>query len=39
MSEGSIVKTGDYSMTLTTSELSPTAIYRLQMEIAPIYYY
>ena len=33
-----IVKTGDYSMTLTTSELSTTAIYQLQMEIAPIYY-
>ena len=33
-----IVKTGDYSMTLTTSELSTTAIYQLQMEIAPMYY-
>ena len=34
-----IVKTGDYSMTLTTSELSTTAIYQLQMEIAPLHYY
>lgn len=34
-----IVKTGDYSMTLTTSELSTTAIYQLQMEIAPMHYY
>lgn len=30
-----IVKTGDYSMTLTTSELSTTMIYQLQMPIAP----
>ena len=34
-----IVKTGDYSMTLTTTELSTTAIYQLQMEIAPLHYY
>ena len=34
-----IVKTGDYSMTLTTSKLSTTAIYQLQMEIAPMHYY
>ena len=34
-----IVKTGDYSMTLTTSELSTTAIYQLQMPIAPLHYY
>ena len=34
-----IVKTGDYSMTLTTSELSTTAIYQLQREIAPLHYY
>ena len=34
-----IVKTGDYSMTLTTTELSTTAIYQLQMEIAPMHYY
>ena len=26
-------------MTLTTSELSTTAIYQLQMEIAPMHYY
>ena len=34
-----IVKTGDYSMTLTTSELATTTIYQLQMEIAPLHYY
>ena len=34
-----IVKTGDYSMTLTTSELSTTMIYQLQMPIAPMHYY
>ena len=34
-----IVKTGDYSMTLTTSELSTTLIYQLQMPIAPLHYY
>ena len=34
-----IVKTGDYSMTLTTSELSTTIIYQLQMPIAPLHYY
>ena len=34
-----IVKTGDYSMTLTTSELSTTMIYQLQMPIAPLHYY
>ena len=34
-----IVKTGDYSMTITTSELSTTMIYQLQMPIAPLHYY
>ena len=34
-----IVKTGDYSMTLTTSERSTTMIYQLQMPIAPLHYY
>lgn len=34
-----IVKTGDYSMTLTTSELSTIMIYQLQMPIAPLHYY
>ena len=34
-----IVKTGDYSMTLTTTELSTTMIYQLQMPIAPLHYY
>ena len=34
-----IVKTGDYSMTLTTSELSTTMIYQLQIPIAPLHYY
>ena len=34
-----IVKTGDYSMTLTTRELSTTMIYQLQMPIAPLHYY
>ena len=34
-----IVKTGDYSMTLTTSELSTTMIYQLQMPVAPLSYY
>ncbi len=34
-----IVKTGDYSMTLTTTELATTTIYQLQMEIAPLHYY
>ena len=34
-----IVKTGDYSMTLTTSELSTTMIYQLQRPIAPLHYY
>ena len=34
-----IVKTGDYSMTLTTSELSTTMIYQLQMAVAPLSYY
>ena len=34
-----IVKTGDYSMTVTTSELSTTMIYQLQMPIAPLHYY
>ena len=34
-----IVKTGDYSMTQTTSELSTTMIYQLQMPVAPLSYY
>lgn len=34
-----IVKTGDYSMTLTTTELSTTMIYQLQIPIAPLHYY
>ena len=34
-----IVKTGDYSMTLTTTELSTSMIYQLQMPIAPLHYY
>ena len=34
-----IVKTSDYSMTLTTTELSTTMIYQLQMPIAPLHYY
>ena len=34
-----IVKTGDYSMTLTTSELSTNMIYQLQMPVAPLSYY
>ena len=34
-----IVKTGDYSMTITTSELSTNMIYQLQMPIAPLHYY
>ena len=34
-----IVKTGDYSMTITTSELSTTMIYQQQMPIAPLHYY
>lgn len=34
-----IVKTSDYSMTLTTSELSTTMIYQLQIPIAPLHYY
>ncbi len=34
-----IVKTGDYSMTITTSELSTKMIYQLQMPIAPLHYY
>lgn len=34
-----IEKTGDYTMTLTTSELSTTMIYQLQMYIAPLHYY
>ena len=34
-----IVKTGDYSMTITTSELSTTMIYQLQIPIAPLHYY
>ena len=34
-----IVKTGDYSMTITTSERSTNMIYQLQMPIAPLHYY
>ena len=34
-----IVKTGDYSMTITISELSTNMIYQLQMPIAPLHYY
>ena len=34
-----IVKTGDYSMTLTTSELSTSMIYQLSIPIAPLHYY
>ncbi len=34
-----IVKTSDYSMTLTTTELSTTMIYQLQIPIAPLHYY
>lgn len=34
-----IEKTGDYSMRVTTSELDATAIYQLQVPIAPMAYY
>ena len=34
-----IVKTGDYSMTITTTELSNSMIYQLQMPIASLDYY
>lgn len=34
-----IVKTGDYSMTITTTELSNSMIYQLQLPIAPLHYY
>ena len=34
-----IVKTGDYSMTLTTTELSNSMIYQLQLPIASLDYY
>ena len=34
-----IVKTGDYSMTITTTELSNSMIYQLQLPIASLDYY
>lgn len=34
-----IVKTGDYSMTVTSSELSTALIYQLSFSIAPLHYY
>lgn len=34
-----IVKTGDYSMTITTTELSNSMIYQLALPIAPLHYY
>lgn len=34
-----IVKTGDYSLKITTSELDATFIYQLNMPIAPLHYY
>jgi peptide/nickel transport system substrate-binding protein len=34
-----IVRTGDYSMTVTTSELDATFIYQLGIAIAPLHYY
>ena len=34
-----IVKTGDYSLRITTSELSAAFIYQLNMPIAPLHYY
>lgn len=34
-----IEKTGDYSMRVTTSELDATAIYQMQLPIAPMAYY
>ena len=34
-----IVKTGDYSLKITTSKLDATFIYQLNMPIAPLHYY
>lgn len=34
-----IVKTGDYSMTITTTELSNSMVYQLQIPVAPLHYY
>ncbi len=34
-----IVRTGDYSMTVTTSELDATFIYQLALPIVPLHYY
>ena len=34
-----IKKTGDYTMTVTTSQVDATAIYQLGVQIAPLHYY
>ena len=34
-----IVRTGDYSMTVTTSEFDATFIYQLDIPVAPLHYY
>ena len=34
-----IVKTGDYSMTLTLTEVSATAIYQIPVTVCPMHYY
>ena len=34
-----IVKTGDYSMTVTTTQVDATAIYQLGVNITPLHYY
>ena len=34
-----IVKTGDYSMTVTLTEVSATAIYQIPVAICPVHYY
>ena len=34
-----IVKTGDYSMTVTLTEVSATAIYQIPVSICPVHYY
>ncbi len=34
-----IVKTGDYSMKITTTQVDATAIYQLGVDIAPLHYY
>lgn len=34
-----IVKTGDYSMTVTTTQVDATAIYQLGVSITPLHYY